>query len=69
MGVSKLMLVTKPYEHTCRIERGSMMGSDHVEEVSAFDVEYQTDCPNCGQVKAPIERIVAFIYGQITGEN
>lgn len=52
-----------PYVHYCVVKDGSAAGNKAAIEVSQFDIEYQEKCDHCGEPLAPIEKVVAYLYG------
>ena len=44
----------------------SKTGRDNIVEVTAFHVEYDQTCPECGEPLAPIREVLAYIYDELT---
>lgn len=53
-------------KHRCTIRSGDMEGSDHVQDVTSFDIEYAIKCPNCDELLATPAQAVAYLYAQLT---
>lgn len=59
-------LPLKLMEHRCTIRSGDMAGSDHVQEVTSYDIEYANRCSNCERFLGTPEQAVAYLYAQLT---
>lgn len=56
----------EPFVHRCVVRHGPAAGNKNWVEVSAYDIEYQTDCEECGSALARPEEVIAHIYSELT---
>lgn len=54
------------YTHTCIISDGAMAGSTYMVDVDYYDIKYKSECPECGELLATPEQIIAHIYEELT---